>query len=183
MGEFSWICPKCGKPINGSEVIHLRHIRHGKVLGETVGHHDGYGRVYGTKYEPQDPLYRLWADELPDDIKNYPNTHEEICISEFELMDSIDFEGKVYEGKPYNWISFRNLMGYGDLTETPPESFYELWNSLPDFIPEKIASGTSAYHEYCYRKLTDEEKAKNVISELDPDQGWGEERIKYVNVE
>ncbi len=181
MGEFSYICPACGKAINGYEVVHFKHIRHGKVLGETVGHHDGYGRANGS-FEGQDPYYRIWKDELPEKMADYPNTHEDICDSEFSLEDSIDFDGKLYEGKPYTWMQLRDLMGFGDLASTPPEDFYELWRSLPEYKPETIASGTSAYHEYCYRQLTDEEKAENIISELDPNQGWGRQVNKYVDL-
>ena len=183
MGEFSYICPKCGRAINGYEVVHFRHIRHGKVLGETVGHNDGYGGVSQliNSAVPFDPYYRIWKSKTPS--ADYPNTHEDICESEFKLLDSIDYDAKIYEGKPYDWMELREKFGYTLDKGTPPESFYELWAKLPKYVPEKIASGTSAYHEYCYRRLSDEEKAKNIISELDPNQGWGRELKKYVEVE
>ncbi len=179
MGQFSFICPACDRAINGKEVAHFRHIRHGKVLGETVGYHDGYGRVWGD-FTPCDPNYRIWSDEIAD--KDYPNTHEEICKSEFELTDSIGYKAKIYDGKPYNWMQFRRLFGLEDLSKTPDKSFYDLWNSLEEFVPTVIASGTSAYHEFCFRKLSEEEKEKLVISKSDPDQGWGRELKKYVEL-
>lgn len=183
MGMFSYICPKCGRAINGREVVHFRHIRHGKVLGETVGYHDGYGKVSKliNSDAPYDPYYRVWKNESPD--ADYPNTHEDICDSEFHLKDSININAKIYEGKLYSWMELRKKFGYTLDKGTPPESFYELWESLPKYMPEKIASGTSAYHEYCYRRLSDKEKAQNIISELDPDQGWGRELKKYVEIE
>ena len=66
---------------------------------------------------------------------------------------------------------------------TPPDSFYELWDSLEDYVPKKIASGTSAYHEYCYRNLTEKQVDKRVISRLDPRQGCGMSRDKYYHLE
>ena len=178
MGNFSYICPKCKKNIRDGEVVHFRHIRHGVVLGETVGRHDAYGRVWG-KYEPQDPNYRKFEDEVEE---GYMNTNEEICRSEFNLPDSKEFDGKLYEGKPYTWIQLRVKFGYKDFHEAPPEEFYDLWRNLPEYVPEKIASGTSAYHEYCWRKMTEDEKNSLVISELDPDQGCGSPRKLYFNV-
>lgn len=180
MGNFSYICPLCRKNIRDGEVAHLRHIRHGEVLGETVGRYDGYGRVYGD-FSPRDAYYRASEKDINLPFE-YKNSHEEICISEFSLEDSMDYDAKIYEGKPYNWCQLRKLFGYMPLYQTPPESFYELWKSLPKYVPEKKASGTSAYHEYCYRKLTKRQRKNNTLSKLDPRQGEGEARDVYCNL-
>ena len=178
MGIFSYICPHCKKSIRGGEIAHLRHIRHGKVLGETVGYYDCYGRVYGLSRtdSPVDPNYRRWADEMQE--SGYPNTHEEICKSEFEYTDSEGFRGKVLGREPVDWIRFRNKLGC-PIPMDVPESAYEQWRSLPDYVPERIASGTSAYHEYCWNRISKEEKNQNFISAGDPDQGCGKPRKKY----
>lgn len=176
MGEFSWICPKCKRSIVYGELVHLRHIRHGIVLGETIGYNNGYGyySLSGT-----DPLFGIDSDELPENESNYPNTSEEIEISLCEFEDSAEFEKKLYNGKFYDWIEFRKLLGYGDLTVTPPDSVYELWDSLSYVSQRDIKSGISAYHEYCFKSLTDDERNANVISEDDPNQGRGDPKFDY----
>lgn len=180
MGMFSYICPACRTPINGTERVHFRHIRHGIVLGETEGKHDGYGRVYGTS-ECSDPLYRAWKSDLPKGREDYHNTHEEICKSEFGLPDSIGFDGKIYEGEPITWIQFRIKLGYPLNGEVPPQEVYDIWDSLPKYEREgRAKSGTSAYHVYCWNRLTERQKNNLVISDNDKNQGWGAERSKYL---
>jgi hypothetical protein len=56
MGCFSFICKKCGKPINSSsfdgENVRLSLLENGKVIEEMQGAYDSYGRVFGpTKNE------------------------------------------------------------------------------------------------------------------------------------
>ena len=55
-------------------------------------------------------------------------------------------------------------MGYNDFEVTPPESFYALWESLLVYEVKDIKSGISAYHEKCYKQLSDAEKSNNIIS-------------------
>ena len=173
MGLFSYICPMCKKSVRIGEVAHLRHIRHGEVLGETVGRYDGYGRASGDySPAPRDIHYR-------QDNDNNKNSHQEIWLSEFKFTDSEGYKGKVYEGKPYDWGQLRKKFNI-PMDEVPPDSFYELWESLPDYKQEKIASGSSVYHEYCYKKLTEDERELKVISTGDPDQGCGTPRKKYI---
>lgn len=102
MGTFGYICAGCGAPING-ESLHggekyvLIHVRHGKEVGRTEGHYDGYGRVI------EDGTYR--NDE------NHPNCHKEICKSEYELADSFlrCQKVKMYKGKEADFNTFCNL--------------------------------------------------------------------------
>lgn len=55
MGCFSWICPKCGKPINSSSVTGENCILlvyfDGKMVESMEGPYDSYGRVYDGRHE------------------------------------------------------------------------------------------------------------------------------------
>lgn len=75
MGSFSYICRGCGQPICQDEAVVLFHVRHGKELGRAVGIYYDYGRV------EDDETFR------GSEAKS-PNTHKEMCESEFELEDS-----------------------------------------------------------------------------------------------
>lgn len=75
MGSFSYICRGCGQPICQDEAVVLFHVRHGKELGRAVGIYYDYGRV------EDDETFR------GSEAKS-PNTHREMCESEFELKDS-----------------------------------------------------------------------------------------------
>lgn len=75
MGSFSYICRGCGQPICQDEAVVLFHVRHGKELGRAVGIYYDYGRV------EDDETFR------GSEAKS-PNTHREMCESEFELEDS-----------------------------------------------------------------------------------------------
>lgn len=169
---FSYICPACNRAINGDEVCHLRHIRHGVVLGETVGYYDGYGRTYGN-FSGSNSDYRCDKSDAPSE--GYENTHEEICASEFEFLDSEGFNGRIFNGEPVRWVDFCKKNNINCYREEIPQSIYDLWDSLEKYEPSEseIKSGTSAYHEYCWQRLSNAEKEKNIISKGDPNQGWG----------
>ena len=49
-------------------------MRQGKELGRAQGTYDDYGRVR------EDPVFRRTAD--------FPNSHEDMCESQFEIPDS-----------------------------------------------------------------------------------------------
>lgn len=167
MGLFSYICPCCNKNIRYGEKVHLRHIRHGKLLGETEGTYNGYGGV------EEDNVYRAWKSRC-DTI----NCHEELCKSEFGFMDSVDYNAKIYKGTPLQWMEYRETKvseGMSDLCNT----MYEEWSSLKKYKVKKVLSGISAYHKYCYNRISDEEKEKFVISKNDREQGCGPARKKY----
>lgn len=167
MGLFSYICPKCRKGIKFQQSCVLRHVRHGELLGEGRGTYDGYGRVSGTSYRNDDP--------------DNPNSQKEIWKSEYCLTDSVFFEGKWYQGKPMDWSQYRRCKE----TEIGPIDFWssdeeekrkaalvdEEWKGLKKYRKHRILSGTSAYHEVCFDRLSDEEKQKLVISKMDPRQG------------
>lgn len=76
MGCFGYICPVCGKNIRGGEKCVLIHMREGVEFGRTEGHYDEYGGVV------EDENFRK---------ESGPNSHEEICISEFGLKSSFHF--------------------------------------------------------------------------------------------
>lgn len=76
MGFFSYICPVCGKNIRTGEKCVLIHKRDGVEIGRTEGHYDSYGRV------EEDNVFRG---------ESGPNSHKEICDSEFRLDSSYRF--------------------------------------------------------------------------------------------
>lgn len=83
MGCFGYICPVCNTQIvgdcfKGGELCRLKHVRHGKVIGETVGHYNEYGGVM------EDPDFRSSRSSK----KKHANSHEEIFSSEFSQEDS-----------------------------------------------------------------------------------------------
>jgi hypothetical protein len=61
MGCFSFICKKCGKPINSTsfegENVRLSLLQDGKVIEEMQGQYDSYGRVFGTEKDPNDKSF------------------------------------------------------------------------------------------------------------------------------
>ena len=170
MGLFSYICPKCRKSIRYGEACVLRHVRHGELLGQASGTYDGYGRVM------EDSSYRNNRD-------TGINGHDEIWKSEYAFTDSRGFREKIYEGSLIEYRDFVSMMlgrpwNEIDRSQIPREVDVK-WKALPEFVPEHPLSGTSAYHKYCYERLTDEEKGRLVLSGPDPDQGCGKIREKY----
>jgi hypothetical protein len=52
--------------------------------------------------------------------------------------------------------------------------------ALPKLDMALVKSGVSAYHKYCFDRLSDEEREKNICSLDDPDQSWGRPRKEYM---
>lgn len=165
MGCFGYICNKCDLSIRGGEKAVLKHIRHGEVLGETSGTYDYYGRV------EEDSVFR---NNDQDNINN----HEEICKSEFDFLDSSGYDGKIYKGKPVQWMKFREIK-VAEGTEDLSQKIYFEWDKLPSVKVVNPRSGTEAYHKYCYERTSEEERAKHTISKSDPNQSGGSPRKKY----
>lgn len=76
MGCFSYICPLCNSNIRTGEKCLLIHKREGRELGRVVGHYNDYGGV------EEDPDFRG---------EHGPNSHVEVCVSEFGLPSSFNF--------------------------------------------------------------------------------------------
>jgi len=96
MGFFSYLCNGCGLNIrfdgmNGERCV-LKHIREGVVLGEARGEFNGYGAVFGSSYDNNDPAN--------------VNSAENISISHYKLPDSgktsgvIAYHEACYEKEP-----------------------------------------------------------------------------------
>jgi len=104
MGSFSYLCNGCGTSLRANEHVVLKHLRHGQVLGETQGHYDDCGRVI------EDPVFR---DDDRAAATGYqrpavgsanfnPNSHMEMCDSDFDFADSGGDEGyanRIYQGQ------------------------------------------------------------------------------------
>lgn len=167
MGCFSYLCVKCGSAIRQCEEAVLKHIRHGEVIGEATGPIDAYGRIV------TDRVYRDY------DLNN-PNSNMAVVQSEYELSDSEGFRGKIYNGKPVSWMTYRRMRvreGVQDLCQ----EMYSEWEKLPVVFSTK-RSGTEAWHKYCHDKVSEIEKDKHIISKGDPHQGFGTPRRKYMSV-
>ena len=180
MGCYGYICPKCGKNIRGGELCVLRNVRHGEVIDETEGHYDEYGGV------EENDLF---------DTRN-------ACESMFNFGDSIYYYEtcRMYNGQLISWFNYwmkklnenneRLLVWFELLKEgkeagDPPQLHQRdateaefLALPKPDITLAK--SGVSAYHKYCFDRLSKEEKSKNICSVGDPDQSWGKARKRYM---
>lgn len=104
MGCFGYICPVCDTQIVGDytgngEKCRLKHVRNGEVIGETVGHYGEYGNVV------EDKVFR--GDNIVDG-KHNPNSHDELCKSEFGMKNSYDFGNRriLPDGKVFRRDSF-----------------------------------------------------------------------------
>jgi len=54
MGQFSYICKECNKPIkNNQDDVILFHIFEGKVKEKIFGTYDGYGRAGCSEFSEQ----------------------------------------------------------------------------------------------------------------------------------
>ena len=183
MGCFGYLCVGCGSPLREGEYGVLKHIRHGKVLGETKGTYDSYGRV------EEDSKFRAWKEELP---KGDLNSHEEICKSEYDFDDS---EGrdkeKMYKGESYNYALYLSTRRFEEidkqiknkidkeLIDFNDYDFALEWRSMPYVQLGPSLSGTEAWHAVCYDKATDLVKESHIVSKADPDQSWGAVRKKF----
>lgn len=192
MGCFGYICNKCGKNIRDGEKAVLRHVRHGEILGETIGEYDSYGRVY------EDSVFRSWEKEE----KSYLNinSHEEICKSEFDLYDSKERETKNLATKDFNGeevgldeylkkvtnVTIEKI-SFGEATKEEKEELLKCikdYNDLPEYEnPTEAKSGTVAFHAKCYKSLgfsEEELELRKTPSEIDPDQGCGTPRKQFI---
>ena len=182
MGMYGYICRHCGKNIRGGEIAHLIHVRHGEILGECIGHYNGYGGV------DEDPVFDRWSEEADGS----PNCHDEVMVSKFDLPDSVEktedaIPSKLMDGKPvsfkdvmFKMYGTRSLFGlpYGSLETLRAE--YEALPDNPTPVSEKIASGVVAYHEKCYCIANKKGKIVLQPSESDPEQSWGKPRKKFL---
>lgn len=194
MGCFGYICKGCGTAIRGDcfkggELCVMKHVRHGKVLGEVTGHYDEYGRVFEEKGKEN-----RFRGNNDSDI----NSHAEICQSEFDMDDSLRSSNeRIYKGELYDSISYfmertaeilieGNKKGSegGKAADQKVHSrdFFEQctkeFMELPT-VPRPAKSGIVAWHKKCYDKATEEEKNDCIPSESDPGQSWGRIRKKY----
>lgn len=158
MGNFSYICNHCKEAIKIGENVHLKHIRHGFIQGETEGEYDGYGRIVEDEMFRNNNEYNI-------------NSHLEMWNSEFNLLDSIYVDKKFYNGKWINWMEYRYQYSTVEKGEDLSKEMYELWDSLEKYTPKKIASGIAAWHLECWL-VEDENRNVLEISEEDPEQGW-----------
>ena len=158
MGTFGYICAGCGTPINGEslgggEKCVLIHVRHGKEVGRTEGHYDGYGRVV------EDETYR--------NDGNHPNCHKEICKSEYELGDSFlrCQKLKMYKGKEVDFNTFCNLY----LRDLIKKHKYCIENFEYKLCLNERFLNNYRYEYQCYRKqlkLGNKDNAQAIAREM-----------------
>ena len=97
MGCFSYICNHCGQAINEGENCVMIHIRKGQELGRTNGHYDGYGRVIEEENLNENEKFRGNGKG--------PNSHQEICNSEFNFSSS-NRPHKLIDNKPITYEEY-----------------------------------------------------------------------------
>ena len=108
MGCFGYICKGCGTSIRGDcfkggEKCVMIHVRHGVEIGRVEGHYDEYGRVFEEKDCSEDEKFRGFS-------QINPNSHNEICESEFEMDDSyFTLQNlRIYHGAPVDYFTWFN---------------------------------------------------------------------------
>ena len=193
MGCFGYICKGCGTPVrgdcfNGGELCHMKHVRHGEVIGEVTGHYDEYGRVI-EQDKDQPGAFRGYVDG--------PNSHREICKSEFDFEDSdgshLNYM-RIIDGERISWDTFLSIRHFeiyikfkdhaegmeSALTELEKshDALREEFDSYPK-VEREIKSGIAVWHKKCYDKATDEQRADLTPSAPDPDQSCGKVRKKF----
>jgi hypothetical protein len=193
MGNYGYLCNKCGLSVRGGEKAVLRHIRHGQVLGETRGTYDGYGGV------DEDSIFNgsggdVWGDadgsaifdpgDRGQGTSAQPNSHRELWLSQFKFDDSEGFvrSARLWDGKSVDWMGYRTAAVAGGIKDLSPE-MYATWEELPfyyDVYNSEPFSGVEAWHAYCFDHAEPEAKEAHFISEGDPDQSWGKPRKKYL---
>jgi hypothetical protein len=194
MGCIGYICKGCGTAIRGNcydggELCIMKHVRHGEVLGEVVGHYDEYGRV--IEEEGKENRFR---GEDETDI----NSHSEICDSEFGMNDSRRSQVEhIYKDKTYDFSLYllkrkvEIIMAESEKGEAEELAADKLVESHDFFIQckeefkklpvfkRKAKSGIVAWHKKCYDEATEEQRNDLTPSEDDPDQSWGRIRKRF----
>ena len=167
MGCFSYICPVCGKNIRGGEKCVLIHKREGVEFGRTEGHYDEYGGVV------EDNLYRG---------ESGPNSHEEICKSEFGLKSSYHFgyirelpNGELLDSSSVHQVAsaFVKTNGYRALMQEP---------RLADFLAEKLQE-SEAMAQALLKISPEKAEMKSLMESILQDKlTIGIESLKYFDI-
>lgn len=180
MGCYGYICPKCGKNIRSGELCVLRNVRHGEVIDETVGHYDEYGGVEeDNSFDTGDAGTSFF--NFDDSIWKYM-THR---VYNGKLISWFDYWMGKWDENHHEILSWFKLFKEGKVVGDPPqmrkrEDVEAEFLAFPKPDVTLARSGVSAYHKYCFDRLSDEEKEKNICSLDDPDQSWGAPRKKYM---
>jgi hypothetical protein len=200
MGSFSYLCNGCVTGLRQDEQVVLKHLRHGQVLGETQGHYDDCGRV------TEDPVFRdddrdaaaLYQSPVLGSAEFNPNSHMEMCASDFEFPDSggdEEYANRIYQDQSLSKEGYARLkIAEGVVVDpnwallsvgekhpyiTLPEAEHEAWWKLPT-DRRNVHSGIEAWHLVCYRRADQLTRDAHLISPQDPEQGSGEPRPEYL---
>jgi hypothetical protein len=180
MGSYGYICPKCGKNVRAGELCVLRNVRHGIVIDEATGHYDEYGGVEESdSFDTGDAGTSFF--NFDDSIWKYA-THR---IYNGEMIEWFwYYMGKMDEYNEQYKKVFKDIKEGKEDVQMPEypdkEELLEEFRKLPKPDITLAKSGVSAYHKYCFDRLSEEEKTKNICSLSDPDQSWGAPRKKYM---
>lgn len=106
-------------------------------------------------------------------------------VHQGKLIDFFWYQAGKWEEYHKRSIDALEKLRNGEVVEEFPslqkhEELFVEWDSLPKPDWSMARSGVSAYHKYCFDRLSDEEKGKNIPSRTDPDQSWGGARKKYM---
>lgn len=165
MGCFSYLCKECGKGILSNsfkgEMVKLFYIKDGKVIEMMEGEYDSYGRVFidgtqckGVKHPLRDSL--AWK-------------HQKCISASFSELDYAMYLA-------HRDIECRQM--YEDLKVTDPDrADYYLAQIQTEPRPIRDDWGIAAVHSRCFKENP------TTISELDPNQGWGDDGELFGNVD
>lgn len=188
MGSYGYICNICKTAVNAGELCYLRHVRHGEVLGETIGHYDEYGGV------DEDEIFN-GEDGM--------NSCDEIGKSEMDLPDSVENMNKydrMINGERMDFLDYKfgyinsfydNIESLVDEDKISPEELKELYSQKKnndtlrsEFLSYPLVSfdaksGIVACHKKCYSEASPEQQNDLTPSRSDPNQSWGMAREEF----
>ena len=149
--KLSYRCNGCPDALVAGQVVILKHLRHGQVLGETQGHYNWRGGV------EEDSVFR-------NEQEGNPNNRLEIFDSEYNQEDSASF--LVTEtGQPYSrqeTVALTDLeVDFSDLEAS--KALIDNW--MVQHPPlNAVASGIEAWHKSCYTQATTSAKDLHQVS-------------------
>lgn len=112
MGCFSYLCKKCGKPINSDsfsgQQASLFLLKDGKVVEEMHGQYDSYGRVFNNNMDSKEWEWGEWRDvcnlHFSDDVSNGTAAYHTRCYNGVHPLERSENDpnqgwGRYYEPK------------------------------------------------------------------------------------
>lgn len=173
MGCFSWLCHKCGEPINSDciskgDACVLYLLEGGKVLERMEGHYNGYGRVFYGEGESLD-----WNMKWSDIVSLIPYGDPE--VKKFFFQNSITtMEITLCESLATMYILGIITADEKEEIEQEYAAFEKKLKKFERRFSKLKGNGIAAFHGKCRPK-----RAPRTVSESDEGQGSGKVKHTY----